>query len=255
MDDHRTAVEWPYTPGDFFEAEFTTTICGEHLLLKDGWARVEVSRAQDPIDPNLLQCLTDAVRTVLHARQLSSRRAFELHDPRVHQRSGGRTKVEITVGDTLSVSVGVDAILTDQDSSVLVDTRARRIESDHAQVASIAEKALRSPALRQLMEFYNAAVMDPDNELVHLYEVRDALAELCGSKAEAQRRLGIPCADWERVGKLANAEPLNQGRHRGKHLKYRRPASQDELRDARNIILKWILEFARGVRAPNDQAG
>jgi hypothetical protein len=29
--------------------------------------------------------------------------------------------------------------------------------------------------------------------------------------------LGISKTEWQRLGALANAEPLEQGRHRGKH--------------------------------------
>jgi hypothetical protein len=87
-------------------------------------------------------------------------------------------------------------------------------------------------------------VADPDNELVHLYEIRDAAAKHYGGKAPALKALGIPQAEWNELDRLANAEPLREGRHRGKHNPGLRKATKEERTQARAIARSIIRAFA-----------
>jgi hypothetical protein len=91
---------------------------------------------------------------------------------------------------------------------------------------------------------YKAAVDDPANELVHLYEIRDALAGHYGGDAAARAKLGISEKEWKRLGILANDAPLKEGRHRGRHSKKLRHATAAELDEARKIARGWITAFA-----------
>src|SRR5262245_18724200 len=104
---------------------------------------------------------------------------------------------------------------------------------------SLAGRATGSLLLRNLLQSYSRAVSDPSNELVHLYEIRDALSKHFGEEELARKALGIPNTEWKRLGALANAEPLEQGRHRGRHPDGRRSATQAELHDARQIARRW----------------
>jgi hypothetical protein len=94
-----------------------------------------------------------------------------------------------------------------------------------------------------LLASYSAAVNDPANELVHLYEIRDALKKHFGGESEAQKQLSITASEWKRLGHLANG-PLQQGRHRGSFTQ-KRPAARHELDEARAIARRWINAFAR----------
>jgi len=155
--------------------------------------------------------------------------------------------VAIKVGsDTVAVSVGqVDTVIRDGAGNVLHDTRAERIAEDTAMLDSIAPKLARSPVLRELFNSYSRSTSDPSNELVHLYEVRDALETHYGnSEQNARAALGISRTEWRRLGFLANREPLEQGRHRGDHVAGRRDATAAELEEARSIVQRWIIAFA-----------
>src|SRR5262245_48726103 len=48
-----------------------------------------------------------------------------------------------------------------------------------------------------------------------LYEIRDALKTKFRGKSGAINALRIAESQWNRLGDLANDQPLNQGRHRG----------------------------------------
>ena len=109
--------------------------------------------------------------------------------------------------------------------------------------------------LASLLRSNDAAVRDPGNELVHLYEIRDALSVEFGGHKQARSRLGISSADWSRFGLLCNNEPLRQGRHRGNTGAALRDATDSELMDARRIARDMVeaylshLDTLRGARS------
>ena len=68
-----------------------------------------------------------------------------------------------------------------------------------------------------------------------------------GGEENARVALNITRAEWQRLGVLANVEPLEQGRHRGNHAAGRRSATGSELQEAREIVRRWIVAFGRVV--------
>ena len=94
-----------------------------------------------------------------------------------------------------------------------------------------------------LLNSYAAAVKDPDNELVHLYELREAVVAKFGGEGAARRALGVSSANWSRHGRLANDEPLKQGRHRGKKVGNLRDATEGELNEARSIARLVVKSY------------
>ena len=102
-----------------------------------------------------------------------------------------------------------------------------------------------------MLRSYEAAVRDPDDELIHLFEIRDALAAKLGRKAreKARAKLGITRAAWQRLGSLANDAPINQGRHRGEHAGKLRDATRDELEEARQIARGMLQAYLRSLES------
>lgn len=91
---------------------------------------------------------------------------------------------------------------------------------------------------------YSRAVADPKKELVHLYDVRDALSQHYRNGKSARKVLSISRDDWARLGYLANNAPIRQGRHAGEHHENLRNATDAELAEARNVVKQWITAFA-----------
>lgn len=86
---------------------------------------------------------------------------------------------------------------------------------------------------------------DPDDELGHLYEIRDALSrKFGGSDERARSTLGISLKKWSNFGKLCNHEPLKQGRHRGEHETLR-DATDAELSEARGTAKAMIEAYLK----------
>jgi hypothetical protein len=140
-----------------------------------------------------------------------------------------------------------DFVHCDAAGKALRDTKAERIAEHTALLDALAPQMARSSILRGLLTSYASAVSDPGNELVHLYEVRDALSTHFRGEQNARTALSIPQSDWRRLGALANVEPIEQGRHRGEHVAGRRAATTAELQEARSIVRGWIIGFASTV--------
>lgn len=245
----RTELEWTYEPTDFFEVPYRCSNSEYDLLVEDGHATATLRAAQNPINKQLQHSIEIRLSTIFAVRQLQVHRKSVLRGPRVRQHAAGRQNVIIEVGaaDLVTVGTHADIILRDTLGNIVRDTRAERIAENTATLDSLAPKIEQSPTLQNCIASYSQSVNDPDNELVHLYEVRDALSKHYGGEERAWVALGITQPEWKRVGVLANAEPLEQGRHRGKHPTGRRAATIAELEEARGIVRRWIIAFAQTV--------
>ena len=133
----------------------------------------------------------------------------------------------------------IDFVTTGANGQVIRDTKRERIEA-RTKFAQLVAYHIADPVAESVVRSYAAAVNDPRNELVHLYEVRDALSRHFGSHAAAISAIGVSSSQWSRLGQLANDEPFTQGRHRGKQLGALRDASQSELSEARAIARAMI---------------
>ena len=236
-----------YRPNDLFESPYRCATPDWELLFEDGRALATLRVPHDPIDADLEDRIRDQIESVTLVRQLQVHRTYQIEGPRTYQHVEGRKHITIRVGSAaLTFSAGhVDVVATDSTGKVVRDTRAERIAGHESMLQSLAPRAGSSSLLRSLLHSYSRAVSDPANELVHLYEIRDALSEHFGGEEGARTALGISKTEWQRLGALANAEPLEQGRHRGKHPDGRRRATQIELQEARRIVHRWINAFAR----------
>jgi hypothetical protein len=156
--------------------------------------------------------------------------------------NGKRTVTIAPESCVVKVSVGpVDIIVKDKDGNVVGDTRRERIKKKK-KLADLAEKHRPgNPVVEAILNSYKTAVNDPNNELVHLYEIREALSKNFGGDAATRSALGISGNAWSRLGQLANKRPLQQGRHRGKNVSALRDATEGELKEAR-LIARTLIE-------------
>ena len=108
----------------------------------------------------------------------------------------------------------------------------------------VATHRAKNATLDAMLRSYAAAVRDPNNELVHLYEIRDALSKKFDGEQPARAALvAITSAQWSRLGLLGNELPLRQGRHRGKATTPLRDATKGELTQARGIARAMIEAY------------
>jgi hypothetical protein len=245
----RTEIEWMYKPADLFEAPYRQAGSGFVLSLDAGRAVATLSAAQDPVPSDVEERVRRLLESVCLVRQLQLHRQFSLEGPRIFQHEAGRKNISIRLGGAAVVMTAghVDVLVTDSSGKVVRDSKAERVSREVQELDSLTAKLAQSATLRSLFESYSRAVADPDDELVHLYEIRDGLLRHYGNEQSARNALGINKTEWQRLGVLANVEPLDEGRHRGKHSAGRRPASVAELREARELARRCIEAFAQAI--------
>jgi hypothetical protein len=245
----RTELEWTYQPSDFFEAPYTSSVPDYSVRIDSGKAVATLGLAQDPIDEELERRIDNHVRNIFLIRKLQVHRGFDLAERatvRQYNAKGGiGIEIRVPTADAIATGEQVDFIIGNADGTLAHDSKADRITEYTSMLDMIAPKAAQSPTLRRMLESYSQSVSDPDNELVHLYEIRDALKAQYGNKStRAKKALGITNDGWQRLGDLADRMPLSQGRHRGTHLAGTRSATAEELQEARTLARNWILAFA-----------
>ncbi len=241
-------LEWTFTPPDYFEDEIRIVGCDYEMIINNG--KVEVRISPEVYDKN--HQMRDSLHAELHDRflgvQILTHKLFDLSKAsmcRIH--SDGRKDVTIFPEScVMTMSVGsVDIAQTDKGGNVVSDSRRERIEKIKEFAELVRVFRPKDTVCESLVKSYMSAVNDPDNELVHLYEIRDALSKLFSGEVSARQALGISASDWSLLGKLANHEPLKQGRHRGQSAGELRDADSDELRQARRIARSFIEAYLR----------
>jgi hypothetical protein len=245
--------EWHFTPPDLFEERTELVWSGRTFVLDAGnvTTRFETTGGQNWWQ-SLANELHQIVLTQFRAVQVLSHEKFTLTRPtfaRVRL-DGGRDFFVTVEPARLTLKMGTPEIRhTDSLGNVVYDSRLKRIERRKS-LAELAARAAGDPVADSILRSYSAAVSDPGNELVHLYEIRDALAHCFGGEAAASATLRINESEWRRLGALANGEPLTQGRHRGQHLRQLRDATEEELEQAREIARSMIEAYLRHCERP-----
>lgn len=246
MNPERTELEWTYDPKDLFETPYHHSNAEVEVVFDGGRALGTLKTPTASVSADLEERVRVLVESILAVRQLQVHRAFSLSGPAIYQHSAGRKDVSIRLTGVVALAaVGrVDVAVRDAAGNVLRDSKAERIAQESDLLDVVSPKLACSPILRGLFESYSRSVSDPADELVHLYEIRDGLSAHYGGEAAVRKALRISKADWQRLGLLANIEPLVQGRHRGKHSGGQRVATRAELEDARRLVREWIIAFA-----------
>jgi hypothetical protein len=243
----KTEIIWTYTPSTYLEQPYRTTIVGADIELNSGSATATLQVPKDPFSDELLDLYLAIIHAVLTARQSSVNRPFEITGPQIHQhQANGVESIGIRVGEVMVMTdvLSPDILMTDADGKVVKDTRAEREAAETQHANEFANAAAKSAIVRKLFRSYQVAIDDPGNELVHLYEIPDFLAEHFGNGKTARSSLGISRAYWSRLKELANDEPLLEGRHRGKHtiLRHATASEKDEARKIAQLMLDSFVK-------------
>ncbi len=240
-------LEWTFTPSDYFEEEVDLACEHGTFHVAGGEVELRVPPEKYPSDHSLRMQLHGELDARFIAAQVLTHKPYTLSKPNVSKMhpDGRRDVWGFPEGTTLTISCGsADFILTDSAGNIVRDTKRERIEH-RTKFAQLAARHINDPVANALLRSYSAAVNDPRNELVHLYEIRDALSLHFDGEAAAKKAVGVSSTQWSRVGQLTNNEPVIQGRHRGKQLGILRDATSAELSEARQIARSMIEGYLR----------
>ncbi|HLA96711.1 MAG TPA: hypothetical protein VK612_13395 [Pyrinomonadaceae bacterium] len=242
----RTEIEWTYTPTNFFDAPYIQTTPEYTLSFDNGTALLILQSPQHPVEVELLKTLTEEIRQILNMRaiQIHEKFAFAARGE-THTFSDGDRKSLIQGWATFKGASHMSAELAeyDKDGNLLTMTKEQQAQKDREFLEVAAQKIPESEALLSVIRSYNAAIRDPADELIHLYEIRDRIVKEFKSSSEAQKEMRFNKLRWSRFGSLCNELPLRQGRHRGRNAGALRDATFGELKAARKIARDLIYAY------------
>ena len=216
------------------------------MQIDNGKVEARVNAEYYEEDNTIRDQLHETLNDRFLAVEFLTHKPYELSMPGVHKRyPDGHKDLFVTVRDAVSVTdaTPIDLTIIDEDGNIKADTRRERIEKKRIVTELITKYRQKNPVVASLINSYDAAVRDPDNELIHLYEIREALNEELGGNKSACEILGVSKKEWSDFGYLANNAPLKQGRHRGANVGDLRDATNKELREARAFCTKLILGY------------
>ena len=236
-------LEWTFSPPDYFEEAITISRQDYVMVIDIGKVTATIPSATYDTDQSMRMSLHEALNDRLRGVQLISHRLFKLSNPtviRVHP--DGRRDISIELeGAEIKMTAGdVDFQITDRNGKVIRDSKRDRIEKKMSLAELVSAHRPGDSLLTTMLKSYGSSVHDPNNELVHLYEIRESLATHFGGEATARTALAVNVSEWSRLGQLCNNEPLRQGRHRGKSIGVLRDATESELSEARGIARRMI---------------
>lgn len=237
------SLEWTYSPKNYFEEPIKTENNQYILEINNGDVRVTMDWVDYNQDSNIRKRLEDEVLAYFRGGQVASYRIFNLSDSSVIQNhSDGKGTIFQEVASELKMEDSVDVILFVL-GNIVEDTKSDRMREQREFADLSAKYSDTDDALNAILLSNNASVNDPDNVFVHLYEICEVLKKKFGGEKKARGILRISGTDWSRLGKLSNHEPIKQGRHRGKNFESLRDATEEELKEARQIVKKIIKKY------------
>lgn len=239
-------LEWKFSPPDYFEEVIHIDRQNYSIIIENGRIEARIDPTAYDHEHKMRDQLHEALNDRFLGAQLLTHKQYELSKASLYRlHPDGRKDVTMFAKSAvLTLTTGtVDFKVKDKDGNIVSDTRRDRIEKKR-QLAELSEKyRSKDQSVGSILESYKAAVTDPNNELVHLYEIRDALSSRFSSESAARIALGISKSKWSRLGILSNDEPLRQGRHRGKKAGELRDATDAELNEARGIARHMIEAY------------
>jgi hypothetical protein len=249
-------LEWKFSPPDYFETPIEISRDDYTLIIADGRAEARIDDTLYTSNPSMREALHGALNDRFLGVQLLTHKGFELSKPmmtRVHPDGRRDASVEVEGVRVVATVQPVDFQIVDKGGNVATDSKRARIEKEKTLADLISTYRASDGILASVLRSYSAAVGDPANELVHLFEIREALSGKFGGEMATRSALRISSSAWSRLGQLSNNEPLRQGRHRGKTGGALRDATDAELSEARGIaramIQAYVGHLARASRA------
>ena len=161
--------------------------------------------------------------------------------------SEGRKDVAITLSSAVAVcDVGRINVVGTDANGVVHNAQKQRSEETIRLGELACKYSPHDVTVRAILQSHRAAMKNPSNELVHLYEVWETLSEKRFNQAgQVCKYLQINDCDEKRklFRELCCNLPLNQGRHRGLHPGSLRDADPGELKKARSIARELIIKY------------
>jgi hypothetical protein len=254
-------LRWTFSPADFFEGRIDLKRKDYEMIIDLGKVEARIRPEVYGTNPHMREDLHRALNRRFLGAQLLIHKRYDLsHASMYRLHPDGRKDVTV-----FAQSVHLKSSTTEADISIrnktrnnLSDPRRKRINRKKALADLVEKYGQRDMTAISLLKSYQASVNDPSNELVHLFEIPDALSKKFGKDVAARKALNVDSSEWRdkwgRLISLTNNACLKQGRHRGQSLGMLRDATREELVEARTIardLIQAYLQYVARVDVEN----
>lgn len=239
-------IEWNYTPLGYFEDKILLEQNGYTIEINAGYITAKMTADFFDSRPGFRDSLSEELKRYFLGLQIVYRKAFDIQGGVIIRKGpDGRRDVTLVVHSMVHKHTmsNVDLVYTDS-YGVVYDTRKTRIHTAHDIGKLSARYASDDQTARKILDSFNTSLRDPQNVLIHLWEIWDALQKNFGDRNRTESVLKLPSNARARLGKLANEVPLNQGRHRGRANSLR-DATAEELDEAHIIAEKMVVSYLK----------
>lgn len=208
-------LEWKFSPPDYFESPIEILRDNYTMIIADGKAEARIDSAVYEANPSMHDILHGELNYRFLGVQLCSHKAYNLSSSTMNRIHPDGSRDCFVTGKCIAKVTfhPVDFQVSNKEGAIVFDSKRDRIEEKRRLADLVSRYAVHDEFLATLLQIYSAAVNDSNNELVHLYEIRDALKSKFENEKAAKQALNISRSDWSRFGDLCNKKPLRQGRH------------------------------------------
>ena len=252
MDDI-VVLEWTFSPPEYFEEVITVECESYTFIIDNGKVEARIDPAAYDKEHKMRNKLHDELNDRFMGVQLLAYEPYSLSKASMYLlHANGQRDITI-FPDSIVMKISVDTIDTvykDKDGNIVSDSRRDRIEKKKKLAELVAKHRSKDKTLESILGFYKAAIYDPYNELVHLFDIWEALEKRFIKKKAALTTLAISESEYKKLGNPANNDPFI-GRHRGKKVGVSRGATEAELEEARGIARNMIEVYLHYLESQN----
>lgn len=240
-------ANWTYTPKDYFKEEILIKEKAYSITIKDGKVELIVKSIEKDDVIEIHSRYNGLVESFFMVELFNKRKTYELRVSSLKsQNEDGTFSLYLRPKSAKFIftpSLKVSFKKFDKDGNIVVDSEETKKKKQVEFLKSLQSAINKDDKILDLFTSYKNSISDQDDELVHLYEIRDGLHSYFGSHANAVNALNLDATLWRDFGRLCNDPNLLQGRHRGKKLSKLRNATEEELKSARELAIKMIKSF------------
>jgi hypothetical protein len=231
---------WSYSPKDYFEKPLQIPIEQCTLEINAGWITTTLELQPDNLDEEIKK-VERQIAHIFRFTQLENLNPYELtlrQAPYKHPSGEIRIAKYSEWSNTASITLKAFPSVAEA---------AEKAKREQNLIKLAIKYGGRDETLEAILNFLHTARNDPENELIHLLDIREALSQRFGGDKNACAVLkitgGVTGNKWSDLGRLGNNKAIRQGRHRGTHYQQLRDATPEELGEARTIVYNMIRKY------------
>jgi hypothetical protein len=185
------------------------------------------------------------IKSALFAGQIYSDRPFVLEFQKYLVASMG-TEIEIFMSPDVHIrQANPPKEIKNANGEMIFDFSVKDVASLQSELNRY---SLVDKTLRHILESYNEAYNNQENEFFYLYQIQDALAKLFTPKGEPdavnlESKIGISFDSCKKFTRITNNSRYFQSRHRGRTFGGEEWAPTDEIWRARNHAKELIIRY------------